>query len=145
MKNLALAVALLTSLVVGAQTSPLQKAQAAAKAEHKNILLVFSGSDWCIPCIKMEKEVIEKDAFQDFAKEHLVIVKADFPRLKKNQLPKDMREENEALASQFNKHGAFPYTLLLNAEGNILKSWEGAAAETPEGFIRQIETAAQGK
>ena len=28
-----------------------------ASAENKKIVLVFSGSDWCIPCIKLEKEV----------------------------------------------------------------------------------------
>jgi thioredoxin-related protein len=141
MKHLATAVLLLASFAVRAQSAELQKAQTKAKAEQKHILLLFSGSDWCIPCIKMEKEVIEKEAFQSYAKENLVILKADFPRLKKNQLPKEIRQENEALASQYNKEGTFPYTLLLDANGNVLKNWTGAVSETPEDFVQQLNTA----
>jgi len=32
---------------------------------------------------------------------------------------------NEALAEQYNKGGAFPLTLLLNADGKVLKTWQG--------------------
>jgi len=140
MKKLLVALSLFTSFAVHAQTTELERVQAKAKAEQKHILLLFGGSDWCIPCIKMEKEVIEKEAFQQYAKEHLLIIKADFPRLKKNQLPKELRQQNEALAAIYNKKGAFPYTLLLNAEGKVLKEWEGVVAPSPESFVEQLDS-----
>jgi len=140
MKKLIVAFLFFTSLEVCAQNIELEKAQEKAQAEQKQILLLFGGSDWCIPCIKMEKEIIEKEVFQQYAKENLIIIKADFPRLKKNQLPKEIRQQNEALAAIYNKKGAFPYTLLLNASGTVLKEWEGVVAASPESFIEQLDS-----
>jgi len=60
-----------------------EKAKTTASKEHKFILLNFSGSDWCGPCIRMHKELLENSAFQEFAHQKLVMVNADFPRQKK--------------------------------------------------------------
>ena len=59
--------------------------QAKEKAfkEHKKLLLVFSGSDWCIPCIRLEKEVWQDSIFLAYAKENLVLYRADFPKRKR--------------------------------------------------------------
>jgi hypothetical protein len=37
------------------------EAEQIAQKEHRYILLNFSGSDWCGPCIRMHKEIFEKD------------------------------------------------------------------------------------
>ena len=122
-----------------AQAPELSVAKDSAKENNKNILLVFSGSDWCIPCIKMEKEIFEKEGFTNYAKQHLVIMQADFPRLKKHQLSKEQAKRNQELAEEYNKQGTFPYTVLLNAEGKLLKAWDGLVASSPEEFVKQIE------
>lgn len=103
----------------------IEQAKTEAKAEHKLILLYFSGSDWCGPCIKLKKDIYESEEFGSFATEHLVLVKADFPRQKKNQLDKKQTQHNEALAEKYNTKGKFPYTVLLNPEGKVLKEWDG--------------------
>src|ERR1700740_339991 len=82
------------------------KAQAAK--DHKLILINFSGSDWCGPCIRLRKEILGSADFENYATEHLVLVRADFPRQKKNQLPKEQVKLNEALADQYNPEGKFP-------------------------------------
>lgn len=115
-----------------------QKAKNAAKAENKLILLKFSGSDWCLPCIRMEKEVFAKDTFARFADKNLEMVNADFPRLSKHALDKAVSKQNESLAEQYDKDGHFPYTVLLNADGKVLKVWDGYTGEKPEDLIRQI-------
>jgi thiol-disulfide isomerase/thioredoxin len=61
----------------------LDEAKQLAKKEHKYILLNFSGSDWCGPCIRLHKEILETEAFLKFANNSLILVNADFPRLKK--------------------------------------------------------------
>ena len=61
------------------------KAKQSAQSEHKLILLNFSGSDWCGPCIRMHKEIFDNNSFTQYADEHLVLVNADFPRLKKTR------------------------------------------------------------
>jgi len=106
----------------------INKAKQAAAAEHKFILLNFSGSDWCGPCIRLHKEIFESDTFAAFAENNLVMVNADFPRQKKNQLSKIQQQQNDKLADKYNAAGNFPYTLLLNADGDIVRSWDGFPA-----------------
>ena len=115
-----------------------ENAKKKAEKEHKLILLNFSGSDWCIPCIKLTKQVFETPAFQSYADSSLVLINANFPRLKKNQLSKDLQKKNNKLADKYNPKGIFPYTLLLNAEGKVIKSWEGFPNMTAEEFTRQL-------
>ena len=116
----------------------IEKAKQVAKKDHKVILLNFSGSDWCIPCINMEKEFFEDDEFKIYAEKHLVLVRADFPRLKKNALARDLQLKNEAMAEQYNKKGLFPFTVLVDVEGKVLKSWEGKPEVSTTEFINQI-------
>ena len=110
-----------------------------AKKSNKLILLNFSGSDWCTPCIKTRKEIFEKKAFMEFANGNLVLINADFPRLKKHLLSKMQVSQNEALAEQYDKEGAFPFTLLMDADGKILKQWKGYPGVSAEAFISQIK------
>ena len=125
-------------IAVGWETD-FEKAKEKAAREHKFILLNFSGSDWCIPCINLKRTIFENTSFQSFADSNLVLISADFPRLKKNQLAKDLQKSNEKLADKYNPDGIFPYTLLLNAEGKLLKSWEGLPDFMAEQFILLIK------
>src|SRR6187399_3736729 len=94
----------------GTWETDFNKAQQSAKTEHKLILLNFSGSDWCGPCIRLKKDIFDSEAFMKYADENLVLVNADFPRLKKNILSKQQQKQNESLADTYNSDGAFPLT-----------------------------------
>ena len=118
-----------------------KKAQQSAKENHKLILLNFSGSDWCGPCIRLKKEIFDNETFVKFSTEHLVLVNADFPRLKKNQLSKEQQKHNDELADIYNKNGIFPLTLLLNSDGKVLKKWEGLPNESADEITNEINTA----
>lgn len=116
-----------------------EAAKKEAKSSNKLMMLNFAGSDWCGPCIKMTRDIFEKENFVQYANEHLVLIRADFPRSKKNQLAPEQIKHNEALAEKYNPQGKFPLTLLLDANGKILKTWDGFKSGTPEQFIGQIE------
>jgi thioredoxin-related protein len=122
-----------------------EQAKQQAKEKNQMILLSFSGSDWCAPCIKMKKEVFDSPQFQDFAANNLVLVKADFPRHKKNQLDAKQKAHNEKLAEQFNPNGKFPLTILLNSNGQVIKEWDGYSDMSPENFIKQLQMVIHGK
>jgi thioredoxin-related protein len=121
------------------------QAKQQAKERNQLILLNFSGSDWCAPCIKMKKEIFETEQFKDFADNNLVLVRADFPRQKKNQLDTNQKQHNEKLAEQFNPNGKFPFTLLLDANGKVIYQWDGYYNMTTEAFINDIRAKAYGK
>lgn len=125
--------------------SDFEQARQQAKDKNQLILLNFSGSDWCGPCIKMKKEIFDTQEFQDFAAGNLVLVRADFPRHKKNQLEARQKEHNEALAEQFNPTGKFPLTLLVDANGKVLHQWDGYSNMSAETFIDEISALAHGK
>ena len=127
---------LLTSL---SWETDLAKAKESAQAEHKLILLNFSGSDWCGPCIRLHKEIFESNEFTQFSKDHLVLLNADFPRLKRNQLSREQQLKNDELAEAYNKEGKFPLTLLLAADGRVLKSWDGLPHLSPQEFTDQVK------
>jgi thioredoxin-related protein len=118
--------------------SSFTKAKAEANTEHKYILLNFSGSDWCGPCIRLHKEFFDNEVFAKFAESNLVLMNADFPRQKKNQLPAEVQKQNDQLAEKYNAKGAFPYTVLLDANGKVVKSWDGLPKEKPEEFTNEI-------
>ncbi|WP_293782904.1 thioredoxin family protein [uncultured Pedobacter sp.] len=114
------------------------EAQKQAKDKHKQILINFSGSDWCGPCIRLRKEILQSESFEQYAAKNLVLVRADFPRQKKNQLTKEQVKLNEALAEIYNKDGKFPYTLLVDEDGKVLKTWDGFPNESAEAFVSEL-------
>ncbi len=135
-----LSVLLSLSLVWPTWLTHLEKGRAEAAVSNKLIILNFSGSDWCGPCIRLKKEIFSSDTFANYSSKNLVLVNADFPRYKKNELPKQQVKENEALAEKYNPLGRFPLTVLLNANGQVLKQWDGLPDETAEKFVDEIKT-----
>ncbi len=93
-----------------------------AQEESKEILMIFSGSDWCKPCIQMKKNIISSEEFSNYAEKNLVLLEVDFPYRKKNRLSKEQQKHNDALAEQFNPKGTFPLIVHLDAEGNVIQS-----------------------
>ncbi|HEY3602997.1 MAG TPA: thioredoxin family protein [Chthoniobacterales bacterium] len=91
-----------------------QKAQQDAKTSHKLLLINFTGSDWCPWCLRLHRDVFSKPEFESYARDHLVLVMADFPRAK--PLSKEVRRQNQELAERFGVQG-FPTIVVLNGEG----------------------------
>jgi thioredoxin-related protein len=120
--------------------SDFNKAKTEATTSGKYILVNFSGSDWCGPCIRLHKEIFESETFTSYAQKNLVLVNADFPRLKKNQFPKEQQKMNDALADQYNPQGHFPYTVLIDAKGKVIKTWDGFPNESPDKFLGDINS-----
>ena len=101
-------------------TISLDAAKTEAAASNKNILLVFSGSDWCAPCIKLDRTIFQSDVFKAEAEKKWVLLKADFPKKKGNLLSAEQTESNKKLAEKYNKEGNFPLVVLLAATGKVL-------------------------
>ena len=111
------------------------QAKARAAESKRFILLDFTGSDWCPWCVRMDKEVLERPAFADFAAKHLVLVKLDFPRSKPQ--PAAEKVQNEQLAQKFAIQG-YPTYVLLDSTGNEVRRQEGYLPGGPAEFIRWI-------
>lgn len=113
-----------------------EKASAKAKAEGKHLLIDFSGSDWCGWCVKLDKEVFSQKAFQEYAKENLVLVLADFPRDKSGQSA-ELRKQNDKLSKKFGVRG-FPTVYILDPEGKSIAK-TGYQAGGPEAYVEHVK------
>ena len=110
-----------------------------AAQEDKPLILVFSGSDWCGPCIRLEKRIWQSEEFKDYAAENYVLYKADFPKKKKNQLPSEVLGKNKELAARFNTKGHFPLVLVLDENSNTLGK-TGYQKYGPKKYIQLLDS-----
>jgi protein disulfide-isomerase len=94
----------------------MNKAQAIAKAEGKDILMFFTGSDWCGYCILLVDEVFNQAEFIDYAKNNFVLVDLDFPDGESVITPKQ-RQHNEKWGEKFSVEN-FPSVILTDASAN---------------------------
>ncbi|MGA8657643.1 MAG: thioredoxin family protein [Chthoniobacterales bacterium] len=110
-------------------------AQAVAEAsqQNKQILLNFTGSDWCPPCRKMDQEVLSQKQFSEFASKNLILVKLDFPRHKK--LSADEKAQNDQLAKKYAIQG-FPTFVLVDSSGKEVRRQEGYLEGGPVEFLK---------
>jgi thioredoxin-related protein len=86
----------------------------AAEAGH-DLLVDFTGSDWCGWCIKLNEEVFQHEPFKDGVKDKFVLVELDFPR-DKEKISAEVAEQNALLQEKYGVRG-FPTILLTDAEG----------------------------
>jgi thioredoxin-related protein len=91
-----------------------------AASQSKPVVLVFSGSDWCAPCIKLDKSIWQSAEFKEYAASNLILERADFPKKKQNQLDPNLQKQNDGLAERYNKEGVFPLVVVLDSKGTVL-------------------------
>ncbi|HPE82164.1 MAG TPA: thioredoxin family protein [Aequorivita sp.] len=116
-----------------------ETAKQISSEENHPIILVFQGSDWCAPCIKLDREIWSSEEFKAYSKEHFVMLQADFPRKKANRLNDEQQEKNNQLAEKYNKQGYFPFVVVLDKDGNVLGE-AGYEKTTPAAYIEKLES-----
>ena len=140
-KTLAFVILMIVTTSLSAQKweTNFEVAKARAEKEGVNIVLVFSGSDWCIPCMKLEKNIWESQEFIKYSKDHFVLLRADFPKKKANALSKEQQERNDKLAEIYNPQGLFPLVVILDKKGKMRGS-TGYKNLSPLAYIDLIHT-----
>ncbi|MBZ0151556.1 MAG: thioredoxin family protein [Planctomycetes bacterium] len=93
------------------------KAKAQAKAEKKDLLIDFTGSDWCIWCKRLDKEVFAQAQFQSAAPKDFILVKLDFPQ-DESLVTAEIKAQNTKLQEQYSIQG-FPTVLLTDCDGVV--------------------------
>jgi len=75
------------------------RAMAEARQQNRLVLAYFSGSDWDPWCQKLDAEVLNTPMFLDWAKDHLILLRVDFPREK--PITATVRQQNERLKDRY--------------------------------------------
>lgn len=109
-----------------------------AITDGKIVMLYFSGSDWCKPCIQLNQNILESSTFTKYAAGNFVPVKLDFPKMKKNRHSKDITVHNEALAEKYNPNGVFPLLVFLD-ENEQMIGFTGYSELSPNAYVAVID------
>ena len=92
-----------------------EEAKARAQKENKDILINFTGSDWCTWCIRLAQEVFSEPGFAEYAKDKFILVEADFPMSPEGQ-PEAIDPQHQQLADTYEFQG-FPTIMLFDKQG----------------------------
>lgn len=111
-----------------------EAAKKKAKKEGKDLLIDFTGSDWCGWCIKLNKEVFEQEAFKKEAPQRFILIKLDFPR--KKELSAQLKKQNFSLRDRYSVTG-FPTVMLCDAAGRPYAK-TGYRRGTPEDYLHYL-------
>ncbi|BCU75848.1 thioredoxin family protein [Luteolibacter sp. LG18] len=98
-------------------TDDLAAARTRAKEQHKDILVDFTGSDWCGWCVKLDQEVFHKPEFKAEATKGFELVQLDFPHDPAKQSA-EITARNKAWKNEL-KSMSFPDILLLDETGRV--------------------------
>lgn len=137
MKKIVVAVCIFFAFSAQAQLweDSFENALVKADTEDKPIVLVFSGSDWCGPCIRFKKKILESEEFVGFASDNYVLYNADFPKKKKNSLPSEKLDSNKGLAEKYNPKGYFPLVVVLDKNESVLGKTGFDKKKSPEKYL----------
>lgn len=114
------------------------KALEKAKAQNRRVLLDFTGSDWCGPCIQLKKRAFSRPEFGSYAEKNLILVEVDYPQRKKQSAA--LVKQNESLAKQYGiEEKGYPTLVLLDPAGKIVREMSGYDGETAADVIAWIE------
>lgn len=119
-------------------TDNLDEALKRAKENKRYVVAVFSGSDWCGWCKKLEKEILSTDTFRKGAEGKYELVYIDNPR-NKDLLSEHGKKNNEKLTDKYEIRG-FPSVLVLDADGKKVAEL-GYEKAGPAKFLEKLETA----
>ncbi len=112
---------------------------AQAKKEKKSVLLEFTGSDWCPPCIMMHKKVFSKKEFVGPASKDFVLVHLDFP-----EGDPELKKKNDPLAEKYEIEG-FPTVILLDSEGKEYDRFFASDYPDIDKFLAYLKDAGEKK
>lgn len=134
-----LLVSIATSGLVAAEwETDYAKALEKARSGNKRVLLDFTGSDWCGPCIELRKRVFSRPDFGSYADKNLVLVEIDFPQRKQQSAA--LKAQNEKLSKQYGiDEKGFPTIVVLDPAGKVAREFTGYDGATTADFIAWIE------
>ena len=123
----------------------LEAAKARAAREHKPLLIEFTGSAWCPPCIALHKNVLSTAEFAAFSRD-IVWVALDYPTLAERA--PDKVKANPSLArlmvikEKYEVPG-FPTLIYYDADGKQRAKITGYGGDSPAVFLAKLNGSAK--
>jgi hypothetical protein len=107
-----------------------------ARSKKCHILILFTGSDWCSWCKKMDAEVYSMPQFARYSHDKYVLLKLDY--LRHSPQPESVRSQNAEMLQRFDVHG-FPFAVIVDVSGSVVARFEGYQEGGPAHFIQMLK------
>lgn len=109
-----------------------ETAMAKVKKDKKNLLVYFTGSDWCAPCKMLKKDLFAKEEFKKISDSYVMLY-IDIPR-NRDLLSTEQMNHNSEVLSRLNKKGVFPLFKVLNQQEKELDEYSGYSMNGEIGY-----------
>lgn len=113
-----------------------------AKKDKKFLITAFTGSDWCPPCIRLEKEVLSKKKFLREVSKNFVLVMMDFPQ-DQSAIPAKIMDKNQEWMKQLGVDG-YPTLVLMDTDGHPF-GFLGYQKGGPDAFLESVRKCLEAK
>lgn len=101
----------------------LENAKKISSQQQKPILMYFTGSDWCTPCVALKKDFFDTPEFLEKSRGY-VLVLVDYPR-RIDIISEKQMAYNKELIKKYNTDKSFPNMVVLNSSGRTLDNISG--------------------
>ena len=107
-----------------------------SKETGKPIMLMFTGSDWCMWCQRLEMEVFQRPEFNQWS-DKVIKIRIDFPA--GHELPQNAKAQNEVLKNWYTDFvNSYPTCLFVEPTGRVIGT-TGYVAGGPDFWIDRAE------
>ncbi len=114
----------------------LPKALLEAKRTNRNVVLLFSGSDWCLPCKRFEAQVLSTHQIVKCFKRNVIAVLIDIRQVGHETI--EQQTMKVRLMEHYNIQG-FPTLVVLDSSGSKIAERAGYDGGPPKATVEFIE------
>lgn len=107
-----------------------------ARARKCRILILYTGSDWCPWCKKMDAEVYSRPEFAKYSHEKFVLLKLDY--LRHTPMTDAAKAQNSDMLQRYHVNG-YPNLVIVDMNGKALGRLTGYYEGGPDHFIHMIQ------
>ena len=107
--------------------------------ENKIILIHFVHKNGNGKNVKLEKEIFETSGFIDYAKKEVVLLKIDLGIERTGDSEKQF-SHNAIIRERYNSDAISPFTVITDADGKVLKTWNYKKLLKSSELISAIQT-----
>lgn len=114
-----------------------KEAKQLARKENKQILIILTGSEWCAPCKKMDKKVIDNPEFEKYVEQNLIVFLNDLPS-GELVINSKVYQDYEKFKKKYQSN-SLPSLILTENDGTKIKTLKGKMFRL-ENVMKQLKS-----
>ncbi|HEY4990106.1 MAG TPA: thioredoxin fold domain-containing protein [Opitutaceae bacterium] len=106
-----------------------------ARIRKCHVLILYTGSDWCPWCKKMDAEVYSRPEFGSYSHDKFVLLKLDY--LRYSPITPENKVQNAELGEKYGVN-SYPQVVIVDSKGKFLTRFKGYREGGAQHFIGML-------